>query len=247
MPKCPAPSCGPKSLEHYTNEHSGDSRPRRSRPPRLRRPGDRWRYCRHHGGPDGRRERRPGAVAGEGPRAALRSPGHGHGRRQQRRRSRQGHPGGLRRRDHAGQRWNRQPAHHLSDRDPRLRHGAAAGTLWREVREGRARRIRGAPCAPVRLVRAADARGQGRQEGALSRDAAEVHPGEAAHREPADAGTRADRERARRGCGRLQHAHRRIRHSGGQGRHPGDRRQRPARAAGLGVPVRHVREPDQRR
>ena len=34
---------------------------------------------------------------------------------------------GLRRRDHPRQRRHRQPAHRLPDRDPRLRHGAAAG------------------------------------------------------------------------------------------------------------------------
>ena len=40
-------------------------------------------------------------------------------------------------------------------------------TLRREVREGRARRVRRAPGPPLRLLRAADARGQGRQEGAV--------------------------------------------------------------------------------
>ena len=65
-------------------------------------------------------------------------------------------------------------------------------TLRRQVREGRARRVRGAPGAPLRLLRAADARGQGRQEGALPGAAAAQDAREDPHREPADAGPGAD-------------------------------------------------------
>ena len=48
------------------------------------------------------------------------------------------------------------------------------------------------------------------------------------------------------GRGRLQHPHRAVRHRPRGRGDPGDRRLRPPRPARLRLPVRHVREPDQR-
>ena len=138
-------------------------------------------------------------------------------------------------------------AHRAPDRHPRLRHGAAPGEVRREVREGRVRRLPRAPGAPVRLVRPPDAGGQGRQEGPLPGDAAPRDPGAADHREPADAGPGAHLGRPggrRRG---VRHPLRRVRHGRAPGGHPRHRRLRPARAAGQRLPLRHLREPDQRR
>ena len=192
-------------------------------------------------------QRRAGAAAGEGARAPLGRARHGHGRGEQRRHPRQGRTRGLRRRDHPRQRRNRQPAHHLSDRDARLRDGAAARTLRREVREGRARRVCRAPRAPLGLLRAPDARGQGRQEGALPGDAAEGHARQDPHREPGDAGAGAHPRRAGRSVRRRSNSRTGEfvgrRREGGD---PGDRAVWPARPARLGLPLRHLREPDQR-
>ena len=154
---------------------------------------------------------------------------------------------GLRRRDHPRQRRHRQPAHHLSDRHPRLRDGAAAGTYGvkfekDEHGEYAVRRVHrsGSYVLPMpegkdvkkvlyRVLRQRSMREKIRIENRLMpvRVLTDERPG------------------GRRG--RVQHPHRRVRRGRRRGGHPGHRRVRPARAARVGLPLRHLREPDQRR
>ena len=143
--------------------------------------------------------RRAGAAAREGARAPLRRAGHGHGRRQQRRHPRQGrHPRTTSPRSPA-------PTTESSTSAPSIRPPPAASPWcsgWRrygvkfekdEHGEYAVRRVHRSGS-----LRAADARGQGRQEGALPGAAAAQDAREDPDREPPDAGAGAHRRAAAR-------------------------------------------------
>ena len=184
--------------------------------------------------PEGQRH-----PAREGQREALRRHLDGHGRAEQRGDPRLRHARAVHQGNHHRQRRHRRPEGGLQICRELLLDHRGARQLRHPLPEERERRFRRQEGAPHRHLRAADAERRDRQEGALSPAA----PRPPADLQPLHGDAAADRQRRpHRRRHRRQHPHRRVPGDQGQGGDPVHGRGRPARAADLGLHVRHLRE-----